>query len=692
MTVSAFAVGLLRLAAIVIPASVAAHTFRTRYLVVSGPVAALADAVLSLSALLVGAEGLGLIGLDRPAALIPLFVVLAVASRVGREPSAKHGAAQPTPAPSMAPAGVRSLWDLRVLPVALGLAVVAAQWCLKTADALGAGMSNFDTLWYHMPFAARFAQTGYVTGIQFTQADPFVAYYPANSELFHAIGILALRGDWLSPLLNLLWLAVALLASWCLGRPWRVERLTLLAGCLAFSLPVLSTTQPGEAFNDVVGLASLLAAAALVANKPDDLRMLAVAGLALGLAAGTKYTFIVPALVMVAAMAVRAPSGERRALLAHLAVPGVLTAGWWYLRDLIRIGNPLGLRFHLGPLALPGPRSPLANALQETVISQISNLSLWGSRFAPGLNHAVGPLWPLVLALGAVAVLGGIVLVKDGVMRVLAVTAVLTGVSYLFLPTGASGIEQGTNLFEVNLRYLTPALVLALVLLPILVRLRAPRALGALGPGLAVVLLATQLEHALWPTQALRHLAFVVVVVVAGAAGSLWRARLLRGRPTTILLTIVAGLLIAVGAAAFEAQRHYFQRRYLVGDRQDRGLGVIYRWAQGVARSRVALYGTVLQYPLYGARDTNYVGYLGEPAPDGGYRPIASCRTWRATIAAGSYRWLVVVTPGPTHPVPISWTEGDPAMRLVLHPEAGAFVFRVIGRPSPSLCPRGPSP
>jgi hypothetical protein len=690
MTVSAFAIGLLRLAAIVIPVSVAGHTFRTRFLVVSGPLAVLADAVLSLSALLLGAEGLGLVGLDRPAALVPLFVVLAVVSRAGRKPSAKLDAAHPTPPPSMAPAGVRSLWDLRVLPVALGLVVVAAQWCLKTADALGAGMSNFDTLWYHMPFAARFAQTGYVTGIQFTQADPFVAYYPANSELFHAIGIMALRGDWLSPLFNLLWLAVALLASWCLGRPWRVERLTLLAGCLAFSLPVLSTTQPGEAFNDMVGLASLLAAAALVANKPDDLRMLAVAGLALGLAAGTKYTFIVPALVLVAAMAVRAPPGKRGAVLLHLTLPGLLTAGWWYLRDLIRIGNPLGLQFHLGPLTLPGPRSPLASALQETVISQISNLSLWGSRFAPGLNHAVGPLWPLVLALGVVAVLGGIVLVTDGVMRVLAVTAALTGISYLFLPTGASGIEQGTNLFEVNLRYLTPALVLALVLLPILVRLRAPRALGALGPVLGVVLLATQLEHALWPTQALRHLAFVVVV--AAAAASLWRARLLRGRPTAIVLTVAAGLLVATGAAAFEVQRHYFQRRYLLGDRQDRGLGVIYRWAQGVARSRVALYGTVLQYPLYGARDTNYVGYLGEPAPDGGYRPIASCRTWRATIGAGRYRWLVVVTPGPTPPVPISWTEGDPAMRLVLHPEAGSFVFRVVGKPSPSLCPSGPSP
>jgi hypothetical protein len=100
---------------------------------------------------------------------------------------------------------------------------------LATADALGGGMLSFDVLWYHMPFAAVFAQTGSVTGIQFTQADPFVAYYPASAELFHAIGIVALRNDFLSPLLNLLWMALALLAAWCTGRRWRVEPLTLAA-------------------------------------------------------------------------------------------------------------------------------------------------------------------------------------------------------------------------------------------------------------------------------------------------------------------------------------------------------------------------------------------------------------------------------------------------------------------------------
>ena len=50
------------------------------------------------------------------------------------------------------------------------LVVVVAQWGLGTANALGGGMFNFDTLWYHMPFAAEYAQSGSVTAIHFTQA------------------------------------------------------------------------------------------------------------------------------------------------------------------------------------------------------------------------------------------------------------------------------------------------------------------------------------------------------------------------------------------------------------------------------------------------------------------------------------------------------------------------------------------
>ena len=170
-------------------------------------------------------------------------------------------------------------------------------------------------------FAAQFAQTGSVTGIQFTQADPFVAYYPASSELFHALGIVAWRNDFLSPLLNLGWMALALLAAWCAGRRWGVQWLTLAGGAFLVSLPVLSGTQPGEAFNDIVGLASLMAAVALILLPRRGWLELLGAGLGLGLAAGTKYTFLVPGVILIAGVIVASTPRERRRAPLHVT-PG----------------------------------------------------------------------------------------------------------------------------------------------------------------------------------------------------------------------------------------------------------------------------------------------------------------------------------------------------------------------------------
>jgi hypothetical protein len=64
-------------------------------------------------------------------------------------------------------------------------------------------------------------------------------------------------------------MALALLAAWRASRRWGVQWLTLAAGALLMSLPVLSGTQPGEVFNDVVGLAALMVAVALSWSRLD---------------------------------------------------------------------------------------------------------------------------------------------------------------------------------------------------------------------------------------------------------------------------------------------------------------------------------------------------------------------------------------------------------------------------------------
>ena len=145
-------------------------------------------------------------------------------------------------------------------------------------------MFSFDVLWYHMPFAAAFAQTGSVTHIQFTQADPFVAYYPATSELVHA-----LRDHRAGQRFPVAGPESRLDDAGPAGRPgrsvrrWHVQPLTLAVCAMALALPVLSMTQPGEAFDDIVGLAALLSAVALLAGDEIDGPRLFAVGVALGL-------------------------------------------------------------------------------------------------------------------------------------------------------------------------------------------------------------------------------------------------------------------------------------------------------------------------------------------------------------------------------------------------------------------------
>jgi hypothetical protein len=661
--------GAVRLVLIILPVATVARLTVRPWGLDDGPLRALAQIIVGISVTIVGAELLGLAGLDRTPALVALFTLVAVATwfAVRRRPPRAIGLV-PVAEPGRAgPFGAG--W-----PVLLGTGVVLTEWAVQTANALGAGMSGFDTLWYHMPIAARFAQTGSVTGIPFTQADPFTAYYPANSELVHALGIVALHGDLLSPLINLGWLGVAMLAAWCIGRPWGAQRLTLLAICVPLSVTVIGVTQPGQAFNDIVGLAVLLAAVAFLVNLVPGPGSRWLIGLALGFAVGTKLTFIVPAAIIVVGMLVSARRGERTRALRLLLTAIVLSSGWWYLRNLLVSGTPLGLRVTLGPIALPGASSVLAAGSQQTIVSQLRNLHLIGSRFIPGLDDGLGPLWSVILVLCFAGGFAGLARRIPATLRVVAATAVVSGVSYLLAPTGATDLAGSSQLFSENLRYAMPALVLGAVLVPVLVVRRRPAWAPLLGPLLALVAVLTQRERSLWPTQTGRHVVAAAAIVALGAAAA--AIPRLRRSPARLRWPVAAVAALCVLGAIEVVQRHYFDQRYRTGVKSDPGLTAIYRWAQGVAGARIALYGSVLQYPLYGAFDTNRLTYLGAHTAHGGYVPIGSCPAWRAAIAAGGYGY-VVVTPAPTVGIPISWSTGDAALAVVLHPTANDWVFRV---------------
>ena len=160
--------------------------------------------------------------------------------------------------------------QVQTIALLIALAVASftvAEWTFPSQLSLDQGMFGGDTTWYHMPFAARIAQEHSIVHLHFTDPLRLAAwFYPQSSELIHGAAIVLFKTDWLSPLINLVWLAIALLAAWCVGRPYKVGPATLVAAAIVLDSGVMIETQPGEGRNDIMGLAFLIAFAAFLIN------------------------------------------------------------------------------------------------------------------------------------------------------------------------------------------------------------------------------------------------------------------------------------------------------------------------------------------------------------------------------------------------------------------------------------------
>ncbi len=262
------------------------------------------------------------------------------------------------------------------------IAVVFAHWGLTTKDALDRGIFNFDSLWYHMPFATEMAKSHSVTGLHHTDTVFANWFYPQNSELLHAVGILLTHRDTLSLFLNFGWLAIAFLSAWCIGRPYARGHLAVVAAAILLECHTLVVREPGAAKNDLMAAALLLAAIAILINAwasrengAEDaadgvLRPgwpLAAAGLAIGLAVGTKSTALAMAAALTLAVVMLAPAGAGPPPPAGGSLAALAGGGYWYLRNLIATGNPLPQveQPRARPATAPGAPAERAARLQH---------------------------------------------------------------------------------------------------------------------------------------------------------------------------------------------------------------------------------------------------------------------------------------------------------------------------------------
>jgi len=679
VTVARYVLGIASLAVIFVSMALVAVALRRRFFAAwSGAPARLAEALIGLSVLVATLELLGTLGLFRLVPIVVASAVIAAAAAVILPPAARPRRSAP-----QRPAFVE------VTVATLASATVVAVWASPTLQAYDLGIHTFDSLWYHMPWAASFAQTGHITPLHF-DLEFLLAFYPATGELFHGLGILALGRDTLSPGLNLLWLGLALLAGWCIGRPRGREPAAALGVALILVTPMMDFSQPGSADGDVAGIFFVLAAAALVVNAQESRAAYVLGGVAAGLAMSIKLTFLAPALALTLGVLVIGPRNRRLPWLGAF----VLAGGFWYVRNLIAVGNPLPWTSFAGILPTPAP--PLQQHVTYAVAHYLTNARFWDHFFVPGISAQLGSWWFVIAGAG---VLGPLLCLLPGAnrsLRMLAVVALAALAAYLLTPNSAMGPEGDPVGFSFNMRYSGPGLALAFAILPLAPALQTPRRQIALITAVAVTLIATVSHASLWPT---RHAAAAAAVGAAVLTiGLLFAA--LRNARRALSLGLLATLLLAGAAVAYPWQRHYLRGRYAY-----RGgishLSPVWAFFRTIGHARVGVagtYGEFFSYPLLGIDDSNRVQYVAQRGPHGSFTPIGSCRQWRAAVNAANLRYLVTTPerdfwrPSRLRPAPEGgWTATDPTARVVLRTRASGQPIEVFALRGP-LHPHGCKP
>jgi len=574
------------------------------------------------------------------------------------------------------------------------VAIVATQWAGHVFSSYRDGIHDGDSLWYHLPFATSFFQSGFTTRPLLVGPNSLIAFFPANGETLNGVTMLLFRRDIAVPVVSMGWLALALLAGWCLGARYRAGAVGLAAVALLMDVPIFASTQAGTARNDAMAVALILTAAALLAHASWDPVAIGLAGAATGLAFGVKLSAIPVAALLVVAVVVIAPRGRRLAVSIPWLGAFTVFGAYWWVRNLVRVGNPLPwVELHLGPLTLSKVSGE--DTAHTAVIDQLRDSDGISRVLKDGTSWVFGPAWWLflvvIVGIALVAAIGG----RGRIARTLGVVSLLGIAGYLVLPNGAPTPESpfAHLIFGLNIRYAFPAAVLAIATTSVLPRMeRATVAAGA-------VLVALLLDLTLWfrrgelergdewhVTGGERAIAvglglLVVLVVVV------W---LLAGRSPRHAWVWVAGAVAVVLVVGSYVGGHMsLDRRYDDTTRSDSGEA--WKWAQGLPPTRIGIIGNLFQDPYVGPKLANRVRYVGVTRDDGGLRNVHTCQELRRELADGDYEYLVTALDfGHSNADQISrvgeWVTSVPGTQIVLQTDIDT-VYR-LGRPQdPDACP-----
>jgi hypothetical protein len=547
-----------------------------------------------------------------------------------------------------APPSTRASWAMAAL--ACGFTAVAAFANLGRWG--GDEVIGDDPTSFHLPGIGRWIQDGTMWKID--QFVPLLAQgnYPNNGDVVLLSTILPWHNDFLVRLPSVFFLVTTAVAAFAVARELRAPHAaSLIAAAAVVSLPVVGFVTIPRALPDAIMWTTFACGALfLLRNARTGRRSdLVLAGVALGIAAGTKWYGVSSVPVVVAIwLAARAVAARRAGgggvlrdgvIVGGLAVLGMLA---WLARNLALSGNPV-FPLNVEPFGVTifsAPRDVIRDEVGFSIADyagQPDVLAKVAIKVVEGLGGA-----PILCAIALVI---AVVLARRGgrapeprVLALAAAAAVLA-VLYTLTPATALGLRDTPSLAHANTRYAIPALLLAL---PVLAWV-AGRVRPIAGRALEAVLTLGVLFGAYDGYQVVGRdvvAAAVGLAALGGAAYLLWR---LRERRAVLVVAALGAALLGL-AAADRMQDRINADRY---GHFDPGLEAVLRAAPGGKRVGLefATYWSLGDlspvWPAFGTRIDNEVEFVGEFV-DGFLTPYGDEASFREALRHGKYDVLVI--------------------------------------------------
>ncbi|MFN2568124.1 MAG: ABC transporter substrate-binding protein [Candidatus Dormibacteria bacterium] len=359
----------------------------------------------------------------------------------------------------------------RRLPSDGWLAAIAAAipfGALAVVEALSGPSGEAETRRVHTASTAHWLATHETWSLPFSApGDATSATLPGNTDLAALWPMLATHTDELAYGLGLVFALITVLSAALIirelgGSGWKGA----MAALLVVTAPISYLTQASSILPDLGVLAGLVFAVAMILrgrHLPGSRTWAVLAGLGLGLAAGSAFPAALPAAV-VGLWAVAATPRHRLRTAGLLAAGVAALAGFWFLRNWVNAGNPI----YPVPLAVAGHRvfggGPDLMAFRSTPM-----LSHLVGRDVTALARWAVSIWRLY-GLGVI-VLAGIVF-PIGTIMVLrrrpgaALTALLVPLltlAYVWGPGTGGGPQGELNLIAGSLRLSLAPVLLALL-------------------------------------------------------------------------------------------------------------------------------------------------------------------------------------------------------------------------------------